>query len=685
MEYILTGILVHGGSNLQSGHYYSYIMDQETGNWYQFNDNFISEYNINQDLEKECFGNMGSGQNDNQYGRTAYLLFYTKKSAFRNKNLLENININEPILGDVYNENVNFLNMNIYLNLNYFNFLKIFCQYGVNLVNDEIQIGHQTQLTLNDYLKKHVYIYKKLISEVKKDDSDNDSVDENTNNENDEDNKIIMMNNFEEIYNKYTEEINILMAQEKNEKKNSNNFICKRQLIKLYFNYVFGIIIPNKHSNQPNHVDEMVLKSFEVLLEIIKNNPGYSLWILKQMEKKLDIFSNILFTYGSAENELNDMAKMVSEFFKLIFDTIYNYERDSMEMTLDEIKYFIKNEQNKFIVKKEYKSIVMRLIQKLFCDNLEKSRVAYAKSSLYLIIFYDIVKSYPESASITVNYFFTLVSLITNNTLQSIKSDVNPNFFMGNNNTYQSNYNYASIFSDTILRCVTPGMRTSSSYSPYFTNRKTNSGNEFYLLSNSPYPILPKNWEKILTNEFYIHHILFHPYAKSQEVTCHLSYCDEKVSIIIMRLVCEFLKSKTFVPRIEKVFNNAICVFDIKDNLDIFRVRALFELEDKNTDDIDEIERKTLFEYYNESKENSMQNVLLMLYNIGKVIEKYDIISKYFEKNKNKIAWIREYYNRIKNDPNLRDNFEKGCRYIINLHPDLMKIIVENFIKRFGL
>ena len=112
MEYILTGILVHGGSNIQSGHYYSYIMDQETGKWHQFNDNTISDYNIGTDLEKECFGNMGEN-NVNQYGRTAYLLFYTKKSVFRNKILFENINVNQIILNDVYNENDKFMNINI--------------------------------------------------------------------------------------------------------------------------------------------------------------------------------------------------------------------------------------------------------------------------------------------------------------------------------------------------------------------------------------------------------------------------------------------------------------------------------------------------------------------------------------------------------------------------------------------
>ena len=55
MEYFLAGILVHGGSKIQSGLYYSYIMDKETGKWYQFNDNSISDYNIDTDLEKECF------------------------------------------------------------------------------------------------------------------------------------------------------------------------------------------------------------------------------------------------------------------------------------------------------------------------------------------------------------------------------------------------------------------------------------------------------------------------------------------------------------------------------------------------------------------------------------------------------------------------------------------------------
>ena len=59
-------------------------------------------------------------------------------------------------------------------------------------------------------------------------------------------------------------------------------------------------------------------------------------------------------------------------------------------------------------------------MDKIFCENLEKSRIEYTKSSLYLIIFYNFVKGYPETCSICVKYLLpTIVSLITNNILMN--------------------------------------------------------------------------------------------------------------------------------------------------------------------------------------------------------------------------------------------------------------------------
>ena len=168
------------------------------------------------------------------------------------------------------------------------------------------------------------------------------------------------------------------------------------------------------------------------------------------------------------------------------------------------------------------------------------------------------------------------------------------------------------------------------------------------------------------------------------EVTCHLCYYDEQVSVQILSLVCQFMKSKSFLPLIEKVFNISLCVFDIEDNLNSVRVDALFELNDKiNEEPVDTEHQKILFEYLEREKETSLKDVLVILYSIGKAIEKYKVIGKYFDKNKNKLGWIATFISKIKNDPATKEKFVKESGYILNQHPDLLEGIQNNLIKRF--
>ena len=679
MDYILTGILIHGGSNLESGHYYSFIMDQETGKWHQFNDNIISDYNIENDLEKECFGNLPE-QND-PYGKTAYLLFYTNKKCFKKKELLEANNINENLLNEVYNENSNFLNLKIFTNLNYLKFIIDFSNFGSNLLDDELYFGNQKNITMNNYLKKQENIYYKVQSVIKgdEDDNDDDSIDENYNDENDITNKP----NFEQIYIKCKEEIEVFSIEEKNKKKNIiNKNYTKKNIIKLYFNYLFGIVFPYLNKNQ-----NILTQGLQNLNNILKNNTGYSLWILKQIEKNLDVFTDILFKFGTTENEMNDLNKTIIEFFQITFDTIFNYEREMFQSLLEEVKYFAKNDQGKYIITKEYKSIIMRLIKKLFCENLEKSRIEYAKSSLFLIIFYNFVKAYPEISSICDKYLLTIISLITNNSLLSIKSETNPNYFMGNTKNYDVNNNYILIFSDIILHCATPGMENTKSYSPYFTGRKKIDSNNSYI-DFSKYPHLPKNWENMISIEFFIQYVLSHSYFKKKEIICHLCYGDEKTSVKILSIINAFIRSKnTLLTFMEKVFNNTLNVFELKDALVFIRLDTLFQLnDDKNSENKEPIdtEEYTLFEYYYEIREKNIFLVLYMLYNIGKAMEKYEIISQYFIKYKNKLEWIKYFLIELKSDPKMKEDFIKNNTFIMNHHPDLMKVIQESIIKRFG-
>ena len=625
MDYILTGILIHGGSNLQSGHYYSFIMDQETGKWHCFNDNTISDFNIENDLEKECFGNIT--EEKNHYGRTAYLLFYTNKKCFENKKLFKELKVNENILNDVYNENSTFLSMISYTNIYYFNFIKRLTIFASDILEDSMNIGDVNTLTLNNNLKNKIKIYYRVLSVINGDNSDdednNDSIDENCNNEKD----ITKNEKFEQIYNKCKEEVESFSKQEKiNKNETNNNNFTKKHIIKIYFNYLFGIVFQYMSMDQ-----NLLCQGLETLNNVLKKNPGYSLWILKQIEKNVDIFTFILFKYGTTENEMNDLNKLIIEFFQITFEVIYNFEKHEAQIMAEEIKYFEKDDKGKYIIIKEYKSIIMRIIKKLFCDNLEKSRMEFAKNSLYLLIFYNFVKNYPEISLVCSNYLPTIISLVTNNTLTDIKSKSNPNYYMGNSKGYNVNNNYIMIFSDIILRCITPGMENTNTYSPYYIGIRDNEQTSYKDFSK--YPHLPEDWEKMLSTEFFITFVLFHGYCKSKEIICHLCYGHEKTSVKILSLINIFIRSKnTPLPFIDKILSNALNVFELKDALEFVRLDTLFQLNDNknigNKEPIDIEENKPLFEYLYEERENHINLVLYILYNIGKSIEKYDIVYK---------------------------------------------------------
>ena len=114
------------------------------------------------------------------------------------------------------------------------------------------------------------------------------------------------------------------------------------------------------------------------------------------------------------------------------------------------------------------------------------------------------------------------------------------------------------------------------------------------------------------------------------------------------------------------------------------RVDTLFELNDKiNEEPVDTEHQKILFEYLEREKETSLKDVLVILYSIGKAIEKYKVIGKYFDKNKNKLGWIAKFISKIKNDPATKEKFVKESGYILNQHPDLLEVIQNNLIKRF--
>jgi len=83
-DYDLTGVIVHTGST-DSGHYYSFIKDPESGNWFCFNDRNVSPFDP-QYLPEEAYGGIDtSGKFKMNNGmaafrpNNAYMLFYQRR------------------------------------------------------------------------------------------------------------------------------------------------------------------------------------------------------------------------------------------------------------------------------------------------------------------------------------------------------------------------------------------------------------------------------------------------------------------------------------------------------------------------------------------------------------------------------------------------------------------------------
>ena len=93
-QFDLVGVIVHAGT-ADSGHYYSYIKEQETfrlepdgkEKWYEFNDSYVSDFDASE-IPGETFGgeetqyqsgNFGNNNQKVMRMRNAYVLIYKRK------------------------------------------------------------------------------------------------------------------------------------------------------------------------------------------------------------------------------------------------------------------------------------------------------------------------------------------------------------------------------------------------------------------------------------------------------------------------------------------------------------------------------------------------------------------------------------------------------------------------------
>ena len=173
-NYKLSGILVHHGT-AETGHYYSFIKENNSEEWFQFNDSNVDTFDRS-DIPRQCYGGIdtpvkgfeSSGSRSRNYN--AYMLFYQRIKPIETKtnDILNNINLNQPIQENIYQriwrDNRKFLRDTYIYDCDYFSFVYNALLNQDNL-NSSIIIPYEDSLNINCPLFKCIHLGCQVVAQ----------------------------------------------------------------------------------------------------------------------------------------------------------------------------------------------------------------------------------------------------------------------------------------------------------------------------------------------------------------------------------------------------------------------------------------------------------------------------------------------------------------------------------------
>ena len=387
-EYDLKGINIHRG-NAEGGHYVSLIKirnDKDEGEyedkWYEFNDSFIREIELNEAyLEEECFG--GKKENsDEEKHHNAYLLFYELK---KKKPIKIMINEREEIEKKSDNENLIEIDKN--------NQASIEKQYDVTKLSnpynekelvkkifyDKDEDSYYKYISYDDIVKK---IPKEYLMEVIEDNQICDFLNGKG--------RVIDFNNYL---------LNILLDCFESNVSNTINFKANLNLIDISISAIFSCLTNVDKKTNSDNIQKILIIINNIILPSLQNyNNNEKSELLQHINCNLFNINGLKLIFNNKNIE-NDIPEKIYELLNQIIKLNNKENNESLllivyKVIIDEDKIsnylynilFLLIKEKKFKNKETLAQIFLTLYYKLYKENCENLKIIY---KIFEYIIYD--------------------------------------------------------------------------------------------------------------------------------------------------------------------------------------------------------------------------------------------------------------------------------------------------------
>ncbi|KAL4435156.1 hypothetical protein ABPG74_003649 [Tetrahymena malaccensis] len=429
----LSGVLVHNGTS-ESGHYYSFIKNKEDSKWYEFNDSYVKEFNV-ENIKDECYGGKSQqiyrsqmwDESDYNKSRNAYILFYERVNPYPHKlQELVNLPIQQDLVQKIKDENREFWKSRYIFDSDYFNFVRefIFSYQFSEFKNVTSNISYtSSQIECLKWMKEF-----KFYIAMTENDSDYNEIDETQ------------------------------LSQEDIPEEQTLNYLKESQDIQ-----ILQFALQNLLENQSRSKDyQSFCQALKQISSVLAKNVAACFWFLDTYlaQRKQLIVQLILdqFNLEIRERFQEIIIQCIENIYQVEKNYILKYKEFKRAIDCNNNYQQIDNYQESVSCLYRFVSLFIQQMQESFIQNFNKSS-NYLNIIKYLVTLDNQFIKILNDQQVTKYYMLYLNNLLKKQLNNQQHQDPN---------VYKNSVALLDILAQIALRSVTDGMRYISKCSPVY-------------------------------------------------------------------------------------------------------------------------------------------------------------------------------------------------------------------------